>query len=141
MRPLLLLYGNRFTGLLQAFVFYTLPYLLRVGRLNIDFKRWFKFLPLGVFFIAVLAYGLSHNELGIWDSFVLRAVLQSQMWWALSELTTWYPKSMAVILDSYIGLSADQLSRGVYYLMSMVAEPWLVSAKFESSFSRRSMSP
>ena len=138
---LTILAGSRFTGLFQSTIYFLIP--------NLVLAKSFKFHhPKFVIASMILFFGLITLVLNSFeatskqarqDNLMLRIVLQGQMWWALDNKASIYPKSSNEIINSYIGISNNPNAKGINYLMYLVAPSEIVNQKVDTD-SRFTMS-
>lgn len=129
----LLVFSNRVTGLLQSVIFFFTPFiLLRKIQINLNLK-WFLY----AFCVLLLIFGIlllnliflnSSETLG--QALASRIVLQSQMWWALENITQTTPRDLDEILKHYYGIGVGAADSGAYYLMYQVAPAFIVDDRF-----------
>jgi len=122
-----LLVGEKFTGIFQGFIFFLLPIFLIRGY-NF-YKAIFNFKSI---LIAAVVFGLlmglvlkSYLSINGQSgaallSLATRLSAQSQMWWAIDQLsTTGFNYSTNLITD-YAGIGVDTNETGIFYLMSLI---------------------
>lgn len=133
--------GSRFTGILQSLVYFCIPVFIS----NSNFKIYNPKLISSFIVFIIIMMGIVLNSFETTskseqkNNLALRVVLQSQMWWALDNLATYYPRSSDEIIKSYIGTSHDPREKSYNYLMYLVAPVSLVNDKVDTD-SRFTMS-
>lgn len=138
------LMGERFTGLVYSVFFFSLPLLVNRQKINIrlSFAKTLSAVLLvvvGIGFTLYNSFSKIDSTTNPIENIQIRASLQPQMWWALDEITTIYPKDINLIYEKYFGFSESERDAGVYYLMDQVAPKSIVDARFETK-SRFTMS-
>ena len=136
--------GERFTGLVYSLFFFFLPFFINGQKINIKISK-IKIFIIGIIAVFGIGYTLINSFSKIdsntspIESVMIRASLQSQMWWALDELSDFYPKDVDILYNKYWGFDDIERNVGVYYLMDQVASKSIVDARYETK-SRFTMS-
>ena len=134
---LIILAGARFTGILQATVYFLIPNLVLANSFKFHNPK-FVISFIALFFVLitlVLNSFEATSKQARQDNLMLRVVLQGQMWWALDNKSSISPKSATEIGNSYIGLSSNPNAKGVNYLMYLVAPAEIVNHKTDTDSS------
>ncbi|PWW11551.1 DUF6418 domain-containing protein [Mangrovibacter plantisponsor] len=119
--------GEKFTGLFLSLVFFITPIVL-INNINIG-KKIFNikaFLIISILFSLLIysAYLSYYSISGSSDAFnrlLNRVVLQAQMWWAVDWHSSGNMVSSTDILVHLFGFGASDESKGIRYLMSIIA--------------------
>lgn len=136
----LILCGERFTGLLQAIVYFLTCIFVRKESFSlISFKNITYILALTIASLYLVLKTFGDNFENAQSHLLMRLALQAQMWWALDVNSSFYPKDLGIIVKNYIGLGANYLEKSVNYLMYQFAPFNIVESKIETG-SRFTMS-
>ena len=133
----IILMGERFTGILYSFFFFIFPILINKTEINFKITFWKKASLLSIAFF-IISFALFKNFSAIdsntkaSENIAMRAVLQSQMWWALDGKSNSLPKDLDLIYGKYFGFQETERNSGTYYLMDLVASKSLVDARYET---------
>ncbi|MCG9239467.1 DUF6418 domain-containing protein [Acinetobacter baumannii] len=135
----IILAGERFTGILQVFMYFIIPVviLLEIRIKLVSFKNVFFSSLLIVLLLGVVlnSYSNSVSQNSKNEDIVLRLVLQPQMWWALDKITNHEPQTVDVIASGFLGLTDNIKDKGVNYLMYQVAPKSIVDYRVETGSS------
>lgn len=136
----IILLGERLTGLLYSLFFFLIPWSI------VNFKDYvlvftFKHKLYIAVFLVLVAYVLFKNfaniatvgSLSAWESISLRTSLQSQMWWALDNISSLNSKDISLVIDHYIGIGNNPRYTGTYYLMDLVADSDIVDDRYSTN--------
>lgn len=129
-----ILAGARFTGILQSLVYFFIPIII----LSQTFKfTKIKFIiPFACLFVILFSIVLNSFETNSKnaqkENLFLRLVLQSQMWWALDNISTTSPRDSDEIIKSYLGFTDNSKEKSVNYLMFLVAPTTSVLTKTDT---------
>lgn len=129
--------GERATGIFNAIFFFSLPILIK----NYHYLKLFTFKKVVLFSIfsflilsiLIMSYGASVSQDEALSKIETRVVLQPQMWWALDNLSSFFPQDLDIIINKYIGIGIDARYKGTYYLMDQVSDLALVDYRFETN--------
>ena len=123
------LVGEKLTGLYISVIFFVIPVVVnnRISVLRFLFHpKSLMIISMGMIalFLIVLA---SYNSLagrgtGL-DLFLNRLVLQSQMWWAVDNISNQNLNINEAISHMLGFMSSSDVDTGIYYLMSKIADP------------------
>ncbi|HAS1239162.1 TPA: hypothetical protein I3998_003144 [Enterobacter cloacae] len=123
------LVGEKLTGLYISVIFFVIPIVvnrnLSVLRLLLHPKS-ILIICVGcvlLFFIILASYNSLAGKGSGLDLFLNRLVLQSQMWWAVDNISN-QQISLSNVLTHMLGFSSSSdEDTGIYYLMSRIADP------------------
>lgn len=119
--------GEKFTGPFLSLIIFSIPYfILHDNKLSkVIFKPkviFYSLIIISLFFLIILkSYeSIRGTENGI--KFLLsRIVLQSQMWWGVDHFSNGLGiHNFDSIKQHFLGFTADDSDKGMYYLMSQV---------------------
>lgn len=124
-----ILVGEKLTGLYISVIFFLIPVVINRNismiKLLLHPKSIFLICIGGVilFFIILASYNSLAGKGDGLDLFLNRLVLQSQMWWAVDNISNQHIH-LADVLTHMLGFSAySDEDTGIYYLMSRIADP------------------
>jgi len=138
------LVGEKFTGIFSAIVFFITPYF-------VIHSDKFKILSIRNIFICTIviclfsiviysSYAAIVGQRNATESFVSRIILQSQMWWAVDNISS-DSKSIAEIVYSFFGTASEDRYKGIFYLMSHITPPNIFEGYYDKGINFTMASP
>lgn len=123
----LFLASEKFSGFFGMILFW-LPAMIVMGRARFSVISLSK---AGIVMLALVMISIGYNYIqtlggGLVDKLANRVSLQAQMGWALDDLSDFSPKSLDIIVTSFLGLTGSTAEKGMTYLMYLIAPGDLV---------------
>lgn len=139
-----ILVGEKFTGVFSAIVFFNTPYfIIHSSKFNV-FSTKNIVITLVITFIFSIAiynsYAAIVGQKNATESFLSRIILQSQMWWAVDNISGEI-KDYSELIRSFFGTASEDRYRGIFYLMSQITPPNIFEGYYEKGINFTMASP
>lgn len=122
-----ILVGEKFTGIFQMLLFFSVCFLIAsnktISKKLFSFKSILFFSVLGVVFIILVwtsYFSLSGDSSLAFESLKTRVAAQSQLWWSLTENARNTEIDILSITNNFFGIGVQPENTGMLYLMGLV---------------------
>ncbi|KUQ84109.1 MULTISPECIES: DUF6418 domain-containing protein [Enterobacter cloacae complex] len=122
-----ILVGEKFTGIFQMLLFFSVCFLIAsnktISKKLFSFRSILIFSALGVVFIILVwtsYFSLSGDSSLAFESLKTRIAAQSQLWWSLTENARNADIDILHITDNFFGIGVQPENTGMLYLMGLV---------------------
>ncbi|UWX91837.1 DUF6418 domain-containing protein [Enterobacter mori] len=122
-----ILVGEKFTGIFQMLLFFSVCFLIAsnktISKKLFSFKTILFFSILAIIFIILVwtsYFSLSGDSSLAFESLKTRIAAQSQLWWSLTESAKNAEIDMLNITGNFFGIGVQPENTGMLYLMGLV---------------------
>lgn len=135
------LVGEKFTIFVMSFFYFIIPILLLSNKsiIKILFNKKTLFILFSFLIIMIITIYLSYFYISSGDAeqatsrFLLRILLQAQMWWKIDLLSLNKGiEELDTIITGFIGINAEATETGMYFFMKQVAPSGLYNMMVEN---------
>ncbi|KJN26941.1 DUF6418 domain-containing protein [Enterobacter sichuanensis] len=122
-----ILVGEKFTGIFQMLLFFSVCFLIAanktISKKLFSFRSILFFSVLGIVFIILVwtsYFSLSGDSSLAFESLKTRIAAQSQLWWSLTENARNAEIDILNITNNFFGIGVQPENTGMLYLMGLV---------------------